>query len=87
MTHALMRLPFDAADVVAMVRKIYCGRVVFHNGDEELAPGLSLHRVGGHSKGFQMVRVNTRRGFPILHEDVDGLFTGSTAVPHRSSLR
>ena len=49
--------PFEADDVVAMVRKLYGGRVVFHNGDEELAPGLTLHRVGGHSKGLQIVRV------------------------------
>ena len=32
MTHPLMRLPFEAEDVVAMVRKLYAGRVVFHNG-------------------------------------------------------
>jgi glyoxylase-like metal-dependent hydrolase (beta-lactamase superfamily II) len=69
MTHPLMRLPFDADDVVAMVRKIYDGRVVFHNGDEEIAPGLSVHKVGGHSKGLQMVRVNTRRGHVVLASD------------------
>jgi len=69
MTHQLMRMPFDVDDVVAMVRKLYGGRVVFHDGDEELAPGLSLHRVGGHSKGLQMVRVNTRRGYVVLASD------------------
>jgi len=69
MTHPLMRLPFEAEDVVAMVRKLYAGRVVFHDGDEEFAPGLSLHRVGGHSKGLQMVRVNTRRGWVVVASD------------------
>jgi glyoxylase-like metal-dependent hydrolase (beta-lactamase superfamily II) len=69
MTHQLMRMPFDVDDVVAMVRRLYGGRVVFHDGDEELAPGLSLHRVGGHSKGLQMVRVNTRRGYVVLASD------------------
>jgi len=69
MTHPFMRLPFEAEDVVAMVRKLYAGRVVFHDGDEEFAPGLSLHRVGGHSKGLQMVRANTRRGWVVVASD------------------
>ena len=55
MCHAHMRFPFDEEDVVAMVRKLFAGRVVFHDGDQELAPGLSLHYVGGHSMGLQML--------------------------------
>jgi glyoxylase-like metal-dependent hydrolase (beta-lactamase superfamily II) len=69
MTHAHMRLPFEADDVVAIVRKLFQDRLVFHDGDEELAPGLSVHHVGGHSMGLQMVRVRTRRGFVVLASD------------------
>jgi glyoxylase-like metal-dependent hydrolase (beta-lactamase superfamily II) len=69
MAHAAMRLPFDAEDVCAFVRKIYGGRVVFHDGDAQIAPGLSLHFVGGHSMGLQMVRVWTRRGWVVLASD------------------
>jgi len=69
MTHALMRMPFDGDDVAAMVHKLYGGRVVFHNGDDEIAPGLTVHHVGGHSDGLQMVRVNTRRGYVVLMSD------------------
>jgi glyoxylase-like metal-dependent hydrolase (beta-lactamase superfamily II) len=69
MCHPHLRFPFDEEDVVAMVRKVFAGRVVFHDGDEEIAPGLSLHRVGGHSMGLQMVRVNTRRGWVVLASD------------------
>jgi len=69
MCHAHMRIPFEEADVVEMVRRLYSGRVVFHDGDEEIAPGLSLHRVGGHSMGLQMVRVQTRRGWVVLASD------------------
>jgi glyoxylase-like metal-dependent hydrolase (beta-lactamase superfamily II) len=54
---------------VAMVRKLYGGRVVFHDGDDDFAPGITLHRVGGHSKGLQMVRVKTRRGMVVLASD------------------
>ncbi len=69
MSHAWMRVPFDPDDVAAMVRKLYCGRVEFHDGDEPLAPGITLHRVGGHSAGLQMVLVNTRRGKVLLASD------------------
>ena len=36
----------------------------------ELAPGLTVHAVGGHSAGLQFVRVKTRRGFVVLASDV-----------------
>ena len=63
------RMPFEEEDVVQMVRKLYAGRLVFHDGDAELAPGLSLHFVGGHSMGLQMVRIHTRRGVMVLASD------------------
>lgn len=69
MTHTHMRFPFDEEDVVAMVRKLFQGRLAFHDGDEEIAPGLSLHYVGGHSMGLQMVRARTRRGWVVLASD------------------
>jgi glyoxylase-like metal-dependent hydrolase (beta-lactamase superfamily II) len=69
MCHAHMRIPFEEEDVVEMVRRLYAGRVVFHDGDAEIAPGLSVHHVGGHSMGLQMVRVNTRRGWVVLAAD------------------
>ncbi len=69
MAHAHMRFPFDVEDVVAMVRRVFAGRVVFHNGDTEIAPGLSLHHAGGHSMGLQMIRAKTRRGWVVLASD------------------
>jgi glyoxylase-like metal-dependent hydrolase (beta-lactamase superfamily II) len=69
MCHPHMRIPFEEEDVVAMVRRLYRGRLVFHAGDEEVAAGVSLHHVGGHSMGLQMVRVNTRRGWVVLASD------------------
>ena len=64
-----MRFPFEEDDVVAMVRRVYRGRVVFHDGDEEIAPGMSVHHVGGHTMGMQIVRVDTRRGTVVLASD------------------
>jgi glyoxylase-like metal-dependent hydrolase (beta-lactamase superfamily II) len=69
MCHALMRSPFAAGDVQAMVGKLFTDRVVFHDGDAELAPGLTLHKVGGHTRGLQVVRVQTRRGWVVLASD------------------
>jgi glyoxylase-like metal-dependent hydrolase (beta-lactamase superfamily II) len=75
MCHAHLRLPFEADDVIAMVRKVFAGRVVFHDGVDELAPGITVHRVGGHSKGLQCVRVMTRRGPVVLAADATHLYS------------
>jgi glyoxylase-like metal-dependent hydrolase (beta-lactamase superfamily II) len=72
--HPHLRLPFEADDVVAMLRKVFNGRVTFHDGEEELARGITLHRVGGHSKGLQVVRVKTRRGHVVLASDATHLY-------------
>ena len=69
MTHTFARFPFEADDVCAMIRRLYSGRLVFHNGDDDIAPGLSVHHVGGHTMGMQIVRINTRRGFVVLASD------------------
>jgi glyoxylase-like metal-dependent hydrolase (beta-lactamase superfamily II) len=74
MCHAHIRIPFEAEDVVAMVRKVFAGRVAFHDGDGHLAPGLTVHRIGGHSKGLQCVRVKTRRGHVVLASDASHLY-------------
>ena len=74
MCHAHLRLPFEEEDVVAMVRKVFAGRVTFHDGVDEIAPGITVHKVGGHSKGLQCVRVKTRRGYVVLAADATHLY-------------
>jgi glyoxylase-like metal-dependent hydrolase (beta-lactamase superfamily II) len=74
MCHGPLRAPFDLADVLHMVRHVYAGRAVFHDGDAEVAPGLNLHRVGGHSAGLQILRVWTRRGWVVLASDASHLY-------------
>src|SRR5258708_944430 len=63
MAQGFFNYAYEADEVAAMVREVYKGRVCFHDGDAELAPGLSLHRIGGHTKGLQAVRVRTRIGW------------------------
>jgi glyoxylase-like metal-dependent hydrolase (beta-lactamase superfamily II) len=74
MCHAGLRVAFEEDDVVAMIRKLFNGRVRFHDGAEEIAPGLSVHHVGGHSKGLQVVRVWTRRGWMVLAADASHFY-------------
>ena len=69
MCHDCFRGAFEVEDVVAMVRRVYAGRVRFHDGDAELAPGVSLHHIGGHTLGLQVVRVRTARGWVVLASD------------------
>jgi glyoxylase-like metal-dependent hydrolase (beta-lactamase superfamily II) len=69
MGHALLRHPFAVDDVVTMVRCVYAERVEFHDGSGEIAPGVTVHRVGGHSNGLQVVRVATSRGPVVLASD------------------
>ena len=41
MCHPIIRIPFEVDDVVAMVRKVFAGRVVFHDGVQQIAPGIA----------------------------------------------
>jgi len=70
MTHPHLSAPFDADNVVDMVRRTFAGRVVFHAGDAELYPGVTLLHLPGHTLGLQAVRVQTERGPVVLASDV-----------------
>jgi len=67
--HRLIRHSFEVGDVVGMVRMVYDERVQFHDGDDEIAPGVTLHHIGGHTAGLQSVRVHTKRGWVVLASD------------------
>ncbi|HSW17305.1 MAG TPA: N-acyl homoserine lactonase family protein [Ramlibacter sp.] len=69
MCEPFLRHAYDVDDVVQMVRNVYAGRVSFHRGDVEMRPGISLHRIGGHTDGLQAVRVHTQRGWVVLASD------------------
>ena len=61
-------------DVVGMVRHVYGKRVIFHDGDAELALGISLHHIGGHTAGLQAVTVATKRGVVVVASDACHLY-------------
>lgn len=74
MCHQALRAPFDVENMLAMVQHVYSEKAVFHDGDAELASGLSLHCIGGHSAGLQVVRVWTRRGWVVIASDASHLY-------------
>lgn len=69
MCHEEMRAPFTADHICSTVKRLYSGKVQFYTGTAQIAPGILVHQVGGHSKGLQVVEVKTARGPVILASD------------------
>lgn len=69
MCHDTLRMPFTADHVCEAIKRLYSGRVVFHEGDGQVADGVTLHCIGGHSRGLQAVRVRTAAGWLVLASD------------------
>jgi glyoxylase-like metal-dependent hydrolase (beta-lactamase superfamily II) len=69
MRHQRFNHGYEVEDVVGMVRLVFKNRVTFYRGEAELAPGLSVYRIGGHTAGMQSVRVMTKRGWVVLASD------------------
>ena len=65
-----MRGPFTPDHVCQMVKNVYSGRVQFHDGDGQVAPGITVHKSPGHSQGIQAIKVNTAHGPVVLASDV-----------------
>jgi glyoxylase-like metal-dependent hydrolase (beta-lactamase superfamily II) len=80
MCHAPLRHAFECDDVQAMVKRLFDGRLKFHDGADEIAPGLSVHFIGGHTMGLQSVRVFTRRGWVVLASDAAHLYANLEQV-------
>ncbi|KUF10047.1 N-acyl homoserine lactonase family protein [Pseudoponticoccus marisrubri] len=69
MYHGTLRAPFSAGHVCEAVQRLYSGKVVFHEGDAQVAEGVTVHCIGGHSRGLQCVRVRTEAGWLVLASD------------------
>jgi glyoxylase-like metal-dependent hydrolase (beta-lactamase superfamily II) len=69
MCQPYLRSAFEAEDIATLIHRLYDGRVVFHNGDEPMFEGMSLHLLPGHSKGLQGVRIATKRGNIVVASD------------------
>ena len=63
------RQAYCADHVAELVHRLYEKRVVLYDEDGEVAPGVTVHRMAGHTMGMQSVRVPTRRGWVLLASD------------------
>ena len=87
MAHGYFAGAYTVDDVIALVRHVFAGRVAFHNGDAEIAPGITVHRIGGHTMGIQCVRVLTTRGWVVRQATrAISTTTSRTWRPIRSSM-
>ncbi|WP_346623546.1 N-acyl homoserine lactonase family protein [Blastococcus montanus] len=64
----------STADMDHLGRAREDGRVELVRGDREVLPGLSVHLVGGHTAGMQVVRVRTRSGPAVLASDASHFY-------------
>jgi glyoxylase-like metal-dependent hydrolase (beta-lactamase superfamily II) len=69
MCHEVIRHPFEPDDIAEVIRRLHRGKIRYANGDVEIAPGVSVHLLGGHTDGLQVVRVHTQRGHIVLASD------------------
>jgi glyoxylase-like metal-dependent hydrolase (beta-lactamase superfamily II) len=74
MCHDTLRMPFTADHVCEAVKRLYSGKITFHDGEAEVAEGVTVHCSGGHSRGVQCVRVRTSAGWLVLASDAAHYF-------------
>ncbi|GAB1575778.1 N-acyl homoserine lactonase family protein [Bordetella petrii] len=75
----MLRHAYAVEDVVDVVRGVYDARVSFYHGHDELAAGLQLLHIGGHTQGLQAVRVHTARGWVVLASDASHFYDNMQA--------
>jgi glyoxylase-like metal-dependent hydrolase (beta-lactamase superfamily II) len=80
MTSRALNHSFTPRHIADFIMEVHGGRVVFHDGDADLAPGLSVHHVGGHTDGLQVVRVRTERGWLVLASDASHYYENMETV-------
>jgi len=64
----------NVEDTVALVRLNYDGRISFCQGTREIVPGVTVHRVSGHTKGMQIVEVATASGTAVVASDASHVY-------------
>jgi glyoxylase-like metal-dependent hydrolase (beta-lactamase superfamily II) len=63
--------PGALADLVTLN---YANRIRIVEGEQELWPGLRVHRLGGHTAGLQIVTAATARGRVVLTSDASHFY-------------
>ena len=78
MCHDALRAPYTGAHICEAVMRLYAGKLVFFDGDAEVADGVTAHAIGGHSRGLQAVRVRTDAGWLVLASDAAHFYENLT---------
>ena len=68
------RFAYSPEHVAELIHSLFAKRVRFHQDDGEVAPGISVHRMSGHTMGMQSVRVRTQRGWVLLASDASHFY-------------
>jgi glyoxylase-like metal-dependent hydrolase (beta-lactamase superfamily II) len=66
MRHHRLSHFFEVDDVVTVIRRLFAGTVTVVDGRHDVAPGFELHLVAGHTRGLQVARIHTERGWIVL---------------------
>ena len=61
-------------DISLLATINFDGRVHWVDGEAEVVPGITVHRVGGHTAGMQIVRVRTEQGFAVVASDASHFY-------------
>ncbi|WP_295845946.1 N-acyl homoserine lactonase family protein [Tardiphaga sp.] len=69
MQYYFLRRPYGPKEINSVIDLLYQERVIVHGPVLDLMPGISLHHVGGHTAGQEIVRVRTQRGWLVLASD------------------
>jgi glyoxylase-like metal-dependent hydrolase (beta-lactamase superfamily II) len=69
---------YEPDDVCSVIRLNFARRVVHYDGDGEVAPGIRVHRTGGHTDGLQFVTVHTARGWVVVASDASHFYDNFT---------
>jgi len=68
----------EEEELVAVVRLHFHGRLSLCDGAQEIVPGITVHHVGGHTMGSQIVQVETARGTAVIASDAAKLYRNFT---------
>jgi len=63
------RRAYEPDEIARLVHLLHAGRLELHGRDRTIADGVSVHWVGGHCAGQEIVRVRTARGWVVLASD------------------
>ena len=63
------RRAYEVDEIARFLGYLYDSRLTLHGRDHTVADGVTVHWVGGHCAGQEIVRVRTGRGWVVLASD------------------